>query len=230
MSDQIKLNIQNGHSLSDSEKQERQQQYQPRREDNSVDVEPEAGSKKTGLFIFIVVLLIVATNVAMFLFVNNKNKIPSMKFIPESAIMTSTISPQNLENILTSNKTSPIFADVIAEIKEQSSELNINMQDALSYISQDALVAVIENAETKKTENIIIIQLPENSSFKQEIEDKIKRNFNVNYTTYRGESIINVSSLSFGEAKIGFSYAVVDNVLLVANNEGNVRVAVDAGR
>ncbi|TRZ77508.1 hypothetical protein D4R87_02620 [bacterium] len=231
MSDKIKLNIQNGHSMSDSDKREMQaQQYQPKQEDRNNNIEPETSGRKTGLFIFIVLLLIIATNVAMFLFMNNKSKRPSMKFIPESAIMSSTMSPKSIESILTSNKTSFIFPNAISTMKEQLAELSVDYSDILACIKHDIFIVFIKGENTTKAENIIIAQLPEESLFRQEIEDKIKRNFNVNYSTYRGENLVNVSSLSFGEANVNFSYAVVGDVLIMSNSESNVRIAVDAGR
>ncbi len=227
MSDKINLNIHNGNVVTDSDRQE-MQQYQSKREDNNVGVETE--NKKTGLWIFIVILLIVATNVAMFLFMNNKSKIPSMKFIPESAIMSATMSTENIEFILTSNKTSLIFPNAISAIKEQLAELSVDYSDILSCIKHDIFIVFIKGENTVKAENIIIAQLPEESLFRKEIEDKIKRNFNVNYSTYRGENLVNVSSLNFGTESISFSYAIVEDVLIISNSESNVREVIDAGR
>jgi len=228
MSDKVKLNIQNERTFSDSDRQEIQnQQYQQREER---DEKPETGNKKTGLLIFIFCLIIIATNIAMFLFMSNKNKKLYMKFIPESAIMSASISSQNLKNILTSNQNSLIFPNAVSVIKEQSAELSIDFSDIFSYIKQDIIVAFIKSSDSEKAENTIIVQLPKESSFKQEIEDKIKRNFNVNYSTYRGEAIVNVSSLSFEESNMNFSYAITEDVLLISNSETNVRSAIDAGR
>jgi len=228
MSDKVKLNIQNGRIFSDSDRQEIQnQQYQQREENN---VEPEAENKRSGLWIFVFCLIIIATNVAMFLFMNNRNEKPYMKFIPESAIMSASISPQNLESILTSNQASLVFTNALTTIKEQSAELSIDFSDIFSNIKQDILITFIKSSDSGSAENIAIVQLPKESLFKQEIEDKIKRNFNVNYSTYRGEAIVNVSSLSFEELNVSFSYAIVENVLLISNSEENVRSAIDAGR
>ncbi len=65
---------------------------------------------------------------------------------------------------------------------------------------------------------------------KTEIEKELKQNFDLNFSTYRGESVATVSPLSLEEKENEFSYSIIENNLIASREIETLKQAIDAGK
>jgi len=149
-------------------------------------------SKKV-LIVFLIFLILITIGAGTYFYLQ-KQKTPFYeKFIPESSAHI-TLTPQEITSFLNISDNSA-FTQLFSKIKLEASNLEIDIQAIISELKSD--IIVIPSLKTA------ILQLPEGLNT-QEIETKIKQNFNTFQETYRGEKIVNVESLSLEKENESF--------------------------
>lgn len=219
----IKLNINNNtQQISNSEIIDKARKQLEERK--TLEEVKDVKKSKIRWIVFVFILFIAASNIATYFFVKKENNKTYKKYIPKEAIFTSEISPKQINNIL-AMPDSAIFPQLFSKIKSEAEKSNLNIQNILENLQKNIVVASVKNQSGLS--QIIIIPVAENFS-KQDIENKLRQNFNITYSTYRGESITTVSPLSLGEKGNGFSYALIEKSLIISKEMGVLKMAVDA--
>lgn len=224
----IKLNINNNNpQSSNSEIIDRARKQLEERK--AADEVKDCKKPRTGLLIFVFILVLAASNIATYILLEKKNSQTYKKYIPKEAVFTSEISPKQIKNML-AIPSSAIFPQLFSKIKTESAKSNLDIQNTISLIQKDIVIASVKNSNNQNNlSQIIIIPIPESFN-KQDIENKLKQNFDINYSTYRGEPIATISPLSLGEKENSFAYSIIENNLIISKEMEILKQAIDAGK